>query len=1039
MKNIFTIISLVFTFLLCSNCVKAQEKKAVPTISEISYAQKLGTVVPTLTKVGEREKLKPRADRSDYKAPKNFPGRFPRRIVDHSKQSKKPDALRQLDGKGRGNGELETIVNKEGLPTEGSPSDPTGDVGINYYVQAINGTEVGIFDKTGEFVSGFMMEELWQEFNRTSGGDPIVLFDQEAERWILTEFPFFANELLVAISETSDPMGAYTSYRFGTDVFPDYPKYSVWGDELAITINGGNPAELRVLFINKEDLLGAADQVRIISTQVDGPTNSEQGFIVATPVDWSGANRPPDNRGPIALSLADASWTFGQDEDMINLHSFDVNWDLEVAQSFLTQIPVSDYNSFACAVTGPRFECIPQLGNGGALDGLPEIIPFQPHYRNLGSEEAIVFNFITDAGDGNGNIRAGIRWIELRRNAVDDWRLHQEGTYAPDDGLHRFIGSIAMDANGNIGLAYCTSSATEFVGIRYTGRNNGDPLGVMTFDEAIAVEGTNTVASPFGRSRFGDYAHMTIDPVDQRTFWFTSEYAANNSSTSRILAFQTERPEFDLSPTLVVTPQNSSDLSDSEVLEVEIKNLGAQDITEAFQIGYQLEDGPIISEEINTPILSDQTLRHSFAETLDLAEIGVYNLKVFTSAQLDEILLNDTLSTVIIKYPELDAAVSRIGTPSTGICGTEGTIDFRLDNLGTVNLTSVNVEILLNGTQVDAFVHTTNLDFQSNEIITRDIEGFIDGDNQVEIRVQNPNNSSDQVADNNIAVGTLGAMTSGVTVTLDLLPDFYVNETSWALIDMNGNTIAEVEDIPTELAETHILTDFCLEENTCYTYFIQDAAFDGLTSFDQEDGNYEILDAEGNILVSILEFDFGGLETNMFCTDGDPCQLHVSVTTLDATDMSNGSMLIEIEGGRGTEFSYSLDGVAFQDENLFFELPAGNYDLHVRDMHGCEIIESVTIGGSTSVEQLDENVTAKIYPNPTDGLFSIELTGYNSQSSYFDVFVYDASGKTIQKSAISKFGDDYRGMVTLHNHSAGNYFIKLQLDDDSHLMQVKKI
>jgi len=1038
MHKKFTTNSIVFVLLICSLSTKAQEKKSVPTISEITYAQKLGTVVPTLTKIGERDKLKPRADRSDYKAPKNFAGRFPRRIVDHSKQSKKPDPVLQLDGKGRGNGELETIINMEGLPTLGSPSDPTGDVGINYYVQSINGTEVGIYEKTGEFVAGFLMEELWQQFNRSSGGDPIVLFDQEAERWILTEFPSFANELLVAISETSDPMGAYTSYRFGTEVFPDYPKYSVWKDELTITINGGNPAELRVLFINKEDLLSAADQVRIISTQVDGPTGSEQGFIVATPVDWSGTNRPPNNRGPIALSLADASWTFGQTQDMINLHSFDVDWNTEEAQSFLTQIPVSDYNSFACAQTGPRFECIPQLGNGGAIDGLPEIIPFQPHYRNFGSEEAIVFNFITDAGDGNGNIRAGIRWIELRRNEVDNWRVHQEGTYAPDDGLHRFIGSIAMDINGNIGLAYCTSSETEFVGIRYTGRNNGDPLGVMTFDEAIAVDGTNTIAAPFGRSRFGDYAHMTIDPIDQRTFWFTSEYAANNSSTSRILAFQTERPEFDLAPSLVVNPQNSSSLTGSEVLEVEVKNLGANDIQE-YQIGYQLENGTIISEDISNPILSDQTARHRFAQTLDLAEIGVYNLKVFTTAASDEIILNDTLSAVIVKYPELDAAVSRISTPSSVLCGTSGTVEFLLENLGTTNLTSVNVEILLNGTQVDAFEHSTNLVFQTDEIVSRSIEGFIAGDNQIEVRILNPNNASDQVSDNNTSIGTLGARPSGVSITLDLLSDFFVNETSWSLIDMDGNTITQVDEIPNNLSETHILTEFCLEENECYTYIIQDSAFDGLTSFDQENGNYEILDEDGNILVSILEFNFGGIETNTFCLDDEPCQLHTTVTTLDATNGTNGSMLVEIEGGRGTEFIFSLDGVVFQNENLFFNLAPGNYELVVRDMHGCEILETVTISGSTSVSQINENATAKIYPNPTDGLFQVELKGYNSQSTYLDAFVYDASGKVIQKTTISKFGNDYRGMITLHNRSAGNYFIKLVLDDGSHLMQVEKI
>ena len=92
-----------------------------------------------------------------------------------------------------------------------NPPDTTGDVGLDYYIQSINGSSGSIFtiyDKaTGSLVSGpTNMETLGSGNCATGAGDPIVLFDEMANRWMLSEFSSFGNNLCVYISQTSDPI-----------------------------------------------------------------------------------------------------------------------------------------------------------------------------------------------------------------------------------------------------------------------------------------------------------------------------------------------------------------------------------------------------------------------------------------------------------------------------------------------------------------------------------------------------------------------------------------------------------------------------------------------------------------------------------------------------------------------------------------------------------------------------------------------------------------------------------------------------------------
>ena len=108
--------------------------------------------------------------------------------------------------------------------------------------------------------------------------------------------------------------------------------------------------------------------------------------------------------------------------------------------------------------------------------------------------------------------------------------VYQEGTWAPDDGQHRFMGAIAIDGSGNIGMAYSISGDQESPGIRFTGRRASDPLGQMTVDEYNCVSG----GSNQNDDRFGDYAQMGVDPANERTFWYSSSISTNTNCSPMV-------------------------------------------------------------------------------------------------------------------------------------------------------------------------------------------------------------------------------------------------------------------------------------------------------------------------------------------------------------------------------------------------------------------------------------------------------------------------------------------------------------------------
>jgi len=427
-------------------------------------------------------------------------------------------------------------LNFEGMPYTGvHPPDTVGEVGPNHYIQMVNstvGTSVSIYDKGGSLVTGpFALDSLGSGACASGHGDPIVLYDGLADRWLMSEFASIGNHLCVYVSQSPDPIaGGWYWYDFPTPNFPDYPKYAVWPDAYYVSSNESLPA---VYALDRQRMLlgQAATYQRFTAPPLGGFP-----FQALIPSDLDGATPPPAGAPNYFMRHRDDEvhnpGSNDPSQDFVEVWELDVDFITPANSSFTgpLNIPVAEFDSTLCGLSA--FLCFPQPGTSTRLDPLREVVMWRLQYRNFGSHETLVGNFVVDT---NGANHGGIRWFELRKIGAGAWTLHQEGTFAPDEH-HRWLGSIAMDGDGNIAMGYSISSQTVYPGIRYTGRLASDPSGTMPQGEYTVIDGAG---SQTGTTRWGDYSSMNVDPSDDCTFWYTNEYMpATGGWRTRIASFR---------------------------------------------------------------------------------------------------------------------------------------------------------------------------------------------------------------------------------------------------------------------------------------------------------------------------------------------------------------------------------------------------------------------------------------------------------------------------------------------------------------------
>ncbi|HLL54481.1 MAG TPA: hypothetical protein VK447_13095, partial [Myxococcaceae bacterium] len=403
-----------------------------------------------------------------------------------------------------------------------APPDTSGDVGPNHYIQVVN-SGFAIFNKSGTTLFGpAPTNTLWSGFGglcqTTNAGDAIVLYDALADRWFMTQFafntsgggpvaPFFQ---CVAVSQTGDPTGAWYRYAYQYADFPDYGKFGVWPDGYYATFNMFAAGTLA--------WAGGNNCVYDRAAMLSGAPATQQCINLGTnyggllPADLDGTRLPP---------AGSPGYIMGFDvtpNSHLQLWHFRVSWANPAATTLTMQptIPVATIN-LACGNGGT---CVPQAGTANRLDTLGDRLMFRLAYRNFGTHDALVSNLTVNTA-ASSTANTGVRWFELRNPGTAP-TLFQEGTYAPDAN-YRWMGSIAQDGQGNMGLGFSLSSSSLSPSIRYTGRLVTDPLGQMAQGENTIINGASQTGT---LTRWGDYSMMGVDPTDDCTFWYTTEYLA---------------------------------------------------------------------------------------------------------------------------------------------------------------------------------------------------------------------------------------------------------------------------------------------------------------------------------------------------------------------------------------------------------------------------------------------------------------------------------------------------------------------------------
>ena len=405
----------------------------------------------------------------------------------------------------------------------GWPPDTCGDVGGNYFVQAVN-TSIGIYNKsTGALVSAttfdsFFPSSVGAPCDADNNGDPIVLYDRYNQRWFILDFAWYSSETQgshysIAASQTSDPTGSWYTYclQADTTLMNDYPKAGVWHDGIYITANmfqfTGSFQHVKVWAIRTPQVY----QGTLTSQSVTDSSYYAFSLMPANAKSPTG----PSSTAPCYIYAMDADEWGSPSTDALYVWKYDIDWTNSANTTWTGPTLISGVAAFTLSSSG-----VPQSGTSNTLDSLYGRLMNPAYYWNYGTYESIFLCHVCDYSS-----RRAMRWYEIRISSGTS-SIYQQGTYSPD-ATHRWMGSVIGDKNGNIGMGYSASSSTIYPGIRYCGRTSSDSLGTMGQGEATMVNGGGYQSS---YTRWGDYSNITIDPADDETFWYTQEYYTSSGT-----------------------------------------------------------------------------------------------------------------------------------------------------------------------------------------------------------------------------------------------------------------------------------------------------------------------------------------------------------------------------------------------------------------------------------------------------------------------------------------------------------------------------
>jgi len=868
------------------------------------------------------------------------------------------------------------IVSFDGQTSPYYPPDANGIAGPNHYMQTIN-CIYAIYSKTGALLAG--PGNLNLLFGNVTGatcndGDPIILYDEQADRWVVIEFSICGSNdyMLFAVSQTNDPTGSWHRYSFDVDDMPDYEKIGIWQDGYYMgTNNSGTNKKDIYAFERSKMLVGQTAQM----VGFDNPwrPTTIDGFMCVPPVDNDGAYAPAGSPG-LFITINDDAIAGGSDQ--LWIYELAVNWASPASSTFTRaqQLSVPPFDSNF----GANWDNIKQLGTTRELDAIPQVVMNAPQYRNFNTYQTLVCCHTVDVDNTD---HAGIRWYELRKT-TGTWSLRQSGTYAPD-GHSRWMGSIRLNGQNEIGLGYSISSSTMYPGIRYTGQTAAAyNTGAGTLDLAEQTITTGAY-SQTAYNRWGDYAGLSVDPSDDRTFWFTTEYIGPSSARkTRIASFQVgsapATPDL-VTQSLAVSPASVLD-GGSTTASCNVYNQGGA-TAGASNLKYYLSTDNAYS-----------------AGDLLLATDAVPALNASASAAVSEVATipsgTSAGSYFILFFADADAQVAEsnetnnVGSIQLTVTSATGSPDLVVQSPAT------------SPTSLTAGQTTTASCIVRNQgtatAAASSLKYYLSSDNAY------------STGDTYLSTDAVGALTSGATASVSELL------TIPAATGTGTWYIVFFADADAQVAESNE------SNNTGYIAISVTSATQGCNSTVQYPSNTLSPGTSWKSQKSI----YAGEYTAFNVTLGKPYVF--SYCSTDGAKASYDSEMTLRNKATDEFLAYSDDACGDDAKITWTATFTGQVKL-VTTVYGCGTNTISTTLRYKRLAKEAEGLSAEVeefqvYPNPTSSQIFVE--SQNGFENVQQIIVYNVSGKEIRKVSVPEKADNVY-TISLEDQPAGYYMVKI--------------
>lgn len=580
--------------------------------------------------------------------------------------------------------------------TNSQPTDPTLAVGPNHVFVVFN-TGFAIFDKDGvELVAPSSPNSI---FNAGGCCDLTVSYDPTATsasnpapgRWVLSFLVGLNAGARIAVSQGPDPVNDGWNVYFAPQL-RDYNKLSVYG---AGYFMADNDFSFPLVALERQAMLDGEPAGNVSIQQFALPGYVPQNFIGHQILNVTDDYIPSLQNVPIVYQQDDSFG--GVATDHVKFWNATIDFDVPANSSVSAaqQIDVSPYTG---TFDGGSFANLDQPNGGGFIDALQGITMNQAQFRKFPTYNSAVFNHVIDV-DPTGGKLAAIRWYEFRQTTEGQpWTLEQEGTYTSPDGKHAWNASLMMDEQGNIGMGYSAMNGDNdvFVSSYYTGRFANDPAGTMTIGEELIAQGGGNV--PSGQNRYGDYSKIDIDPNDDQTFWFITEYISPGNGRADVVGRFKIAPDAvnDTGVIAIVQPESGA-LSSTESVEITVRNFGVMqqsNVPVSFTV-----NGITVNEVVPGPILPSTNVSYTFIATADLGVDGeTYTINACTNLVGDEDIDNNCVDKTVVHLNDNDTGVVSIDTPNTGnVLTAAEDVTISIQNFGALEQTNIPVFYSING------------------------------------------------------------------------------------------------------------------------------------------------------------------------------------------------------------------------------------------------------------------------------------------------------------------------------------------------------